>query len=367
VAFFRNFAAIPLSYWLIIGGLSGALLMALWLWFKFKRVPSSAQATTAPPHWSAQLKTTGLYTLRLAIFGIMALAILSGGIAINITYQTIRALSAPAPSQVDIPADLALEIEEVTFTSSNGLILRGWFIPPKNGATIILLHGYGSNRLQMRWHAEILANAGYGVLMYDQRGSGESEGPYRSLGWEDAVDVGSALVYLNQRAEIDAEKIGIAGCSIGAQVALQGAAHYSKIGAVWADGTSMMTARDNPPPSNVASMLANLYNYIFYSVYAWHLGTDVPPGLIDIIGTITPRPIMLVGGGSPSNPFYGSEAARIRLFARHGGDNARVWIIPEARHCDGPFVRPGEYAKRMVEFFDDALTEPGNHTPDRQN
>jgi len=67
--------------------------------------------------------------------------------------------------------------------------MAGWFIPSRNYATIILLHGYGGSRTAMIWHAEQLVEAGYGVLMYDERASGKSEGTHRSYGWEDTRDL----------------------------------------------------------------------------------------------------------------------------------------------------------------------------------
>ena len=62
--------------------------------------------------------------------------------------------TAPAPSQVEIPADLPFDVEEVTFLSEDGLRIAGWYVPPENGALVILLHGYGGNRTAMIWHAE---------------------------------------------------------------------------------------------------------------------------------------------------------------------------------------------------------------------
>ena len=91
----------------------------------------------------------------------------------------------------------------MTFTGGDGVTLAGWFAPPENGATIILLHGYGGNRLGMRWHAEVLVEAGYGVLMYDERASGESGGTVRSFGWQDGADVGGAVEYLKRALLLD--------------------------------------------------------------------------------------------------------------------------------------------------------------------
>ena len=58
--------------------------------------------------------------------------------------------------------------------------------------------------------------------------------------------------------------------------------------------------------------------------------------------------------GKP-HPYYGSEQPGIERFAEFAGANARVWVIPEAYHCDGPQRRPDEYADRLVSFFDQAF------------
>ncbi len=76
--------------------------------------------------------------------------------------------------------------------------------------------------------------------------------------------------------------------------------------------------------------------------------------MIEIIGKIAPRPIMLVGGGTPLS-YVGSEAPRLERYAAYAGKNAGVWVIPEAHHCDGPIQRPAEYATRMVGFFNKAF------------
>jgi pimeloyl-ACP methyl ester carboxylesterase len=217
-----------------------------------------------------------------------------------------------------------------------------------------LLHGYGGNRTAMLWHAEQLVRAGYGVLMYDERASGASAGKNRSYGWQDAADVGSAVRYLRSRAQSNSQKIGIAGCSIGGQIALQGAAYYPEIGAVWADGPSGIRASDLPLPHNWATGIATLSGYVIDWMYVWRLNIAAPAAMIEIIGTIAPRPIMMVAGGTP-HPHFGSEAIRVEYLARYAEKNATLWIIPEAYHCDGPVQRPDEYATRMIGFFDAAF------------
>ena len=269
-------------------------------------------------------------------------------------WMLLEADSSPAHSQVEIPSELPFDVEEVTFLSEDGLKIAGWYVPPENGALVILLHGYSGNRTAMIWHAYQLTEAGYGVLMYDERASGESEGEYRSFGWEDPRDVGGALLFLNEKDEIEPDKIGIAGCSIGGQIALQGAAYYPQVGAVWADGPSTIRASDISRPTNPIYALLVVANYMLDWMFELKLGIEAPPPMLEIIDDIAPHPIMLVGGGV-SRPFTGSEGDHLTLYLEHAGKNAELWVIPEAYHCDGPLRRPDEYASRMVEFFDEAF------------
>ena len=296
-----------------------------------------------------------LFVLRLLGFALVSFLLVSITLILYHNWISFQAETAPAPSQVEIPPDLPFEVEEVTFLSEDGLKIAGWYTPPQNGALVILLHGYGGNRTAMIWHAEQLIEAGYGVLMYDERASGESEGDYRSYGWEDPKDVGGALEFLNARGDVNPHQVGILGCSIGGQIALQGAAYYPQIGAVWADGPSTIRAQDMSAPNNPIVALIYFGNYTLDWLYAAQLDIAAPAPMIEIIDDIAPRPIVMVGGGT-AMPLMGSEAEHLQKFLQYAGKNAELWVIPEAFHCDGPWYRPDEYSARMVEFFDTAFS-----------
>jgi pimeloyl-ACP methyl ester carboxylesterase len=335
--------------WILMAGVFALLIFILRARMR-KRVSTDRKAEKKSlTFWGGVL-----YLLRLLGFGLAAFLLVSLAIMVYRNWVSLQAETAPAPSQVEIPADLLFEVEEVSFLSEDGLRIVGWYVPPENGALVILLHGYSSNRTAMIWHAEQLTKAGYGVLMYDERASGESEGEYRSFGWEDARDVGGALAFLSRKPDAGPDKIGIAGCSIGGQISLQGAAYYPQIGAVWADGPSSIRAQDISKPTNPIYALLVVANYMLDWMYEIKLGTEAPPPMITIIDDIAPRPIMLVGGGT-SMPFTGSEGDHLKFYKQYAGDNADLWVIPEAVHCDGPVRRPEEYAMKMVEFFDTAF------------
>jgi hypothetical protein len=69
--------------------------------------------------------------------------------------------------------------EDVSFETSDGLTLRGWYVPSKNGAAVISFPG----RKGPQKPARMLARHGYGVLVFDRRGEGESDGEPNIFGW----------------------------------------------------------------------------------------------------------------------------------------------------------------------------------------
>ncbi len=345
-----------LQYWSVIETIVIISILA----FILLRIARSVKRSRANP--VPMPKTLGgrigfslLYVLRVVGVGVGAFLAIALFVIIERSIYSFITETMPAPSEVNIPADLPFKVQEVTFEGGDNLRMAGWQVPSQNGATIILLHGYGGNRTQMLWHARQLVRAGYGVLMYDERASGESEGTRRSYGWEDPSDVQGAIRFIEAEAGQTRERIGIAGCSIGGQIALNSAAHYPELEAVWADGPATLRARDITPPKDPLMALAILGNYSVDWVYEIGLGSEAPAPLVDVIGDISPRPIMLVGGGKPIDLFGSEGELVLPRYAYYAGPNAQTWVIPEAVHCDGPNYRPDEYAERMVKFFDAAF------------
>ena len=157
----------------------------------------------------------------------------------------LQAHIAIQPSHIPIgsvtPAQLGLEYIEVTLFTDDGLALQGWYIPSNNQAAMILVHASNGNRTGTIFHAALLAEHGYGVLLYDTRAEGESEGALNANGWEDHKDVFAALEYLQGRPEIDPSRIGALGLSAGAKTVLYTATQTEEISAVVAEGARWRT------------------------------------------------------------------------------------------------------------------------------
>lgn len=150
------------------------------------------------------------------------------------------------------PGDLGLDYEDVHFPAQDGLRLAGWFLPAaadsrRKGGTIVLVHGWPWNRLgdaaqdlvsnltgstpvDLLRLAYALHQDGYHVLMFDLRNHGQSaSSPPVTFGREEARDLLGALAYLNGRADVDGERIGVIGFSAGANALLYALAQTLQI------------------------------------------------------------------------------------------------------------------------------------------
>ena len=82
----------------------------------------------------------------------------------------------------------------------------------------------------------MLVEHGYGVLLFDRRGEGASEGDGNLFGWDGERDIYAALDYLEQRPDVDPGRIGGIGLSVGGELMLQAAAEDDRLAAVVSEG-----------------------------------------------------------------------------------------------------------------------------------
>jgi alpha/beta superfamily hydrolase len=247
------------------------------------------------------------------------------------------------------PAGLGLNYTDVTLSTRDGLTLQGWYVPSTNGAAVILVHAFNGNRTGTIYHAALLASHGYGVLLYDTRAQGESEGDLYAWGWDAHWDVISALEYLQQRPEIDPERIGVLGLSAGAAIAIRAAAETDEIAAVVAEGCGWPTLEDwliAAKPVDVIWVPGTWVMYEFVEVVS---GVRNPMPIRQAVSRIAPTPIFLIaaGGDRVYNQGYFDAAGEPKTF----------WDRDEPGHIDALFTHPDEYERRVVGFLDQALLQ----------
>jgi pimeloyl-ACP methyl ester carboxylesterase len=160
----------------------------------------------------------------------------TAGLVIGFSWLIARLWCAPRRrAPLKDPMDYGLAYEPVSFTSNNGP-LRGWFVPrapgPGPAPTVIVAHGWSGNAADMLPAARILHGAGFAVALYDARGHGSSgkDGPITILKF--AEDIETCLDYLGTRSDVDHDRIGLLGHSLGGSGALLAASEDSRVHAV---------------------------------------------------------------------------------------------------------------------------------------
>jgi alpha/beta superfamily hydrolase len=256
------------------------------------------------------------------------------------------AMFAAGKPRSDVPAGaLGLAHEDVTFSSTDGLRLSGWYVPSRNRAAIVIVHGGGGSRVGAVRHARMLARRGYGVLLYDERGRGESQGAPDAIGWTWRRDVAGALRWLERRPDVDPARIGGLGLSTGAEALLQAAAERDDLHAVVADGAE---ARNVAEAARVAGPTDVPYWTALYAATRVLTATAPAPDLGRLVTRLR-APALLVAAGS------GPEARFGRIYAQRSNGRARLWAVPDAGHTQALRVHPRAYAARVGGFFDRTL------------
>lgn len=292
--------------------------------------------------------------LGLALVGILLLfgaaVLLDRNVAVRVgaITQPPRALSY---RMVDDDGQL---LAQVALHTSDDLWLSGWTIPSQNGAAVILQHGYGANSGQMLPVGLMLARYGYGVLLFDFRGHGRSEGDFVTLGHDEVRDTEAALAYLLEQPDIDPARIGIIGTSMGGATAILAAADNPELAAVVVEGV-FSDVRDIETGIRVLGILSRApFDPLVNRLIARYLGFDLnaiaPASRVSDIG---PRAVLIMHGGE-------DELVPIRSGERLFGlaqEPKELWYEPSVRHNAFFRTLPLEYEHKIVAFFDRYLLE----------
>ena len=212
---------------------------------------------------------------------------------------------------------------------SDGLELEGWYVPSRNGAAVIAFPGRNGPQKQAR----MLAAHGYGVLLFDRRGEGRSDGDPNAFGWGGDRDVKAAIAYLQQRPDVDPDRIGGIGLSVGGELMLEAAAETDDLRAVVSEGAgarmySEEFDQDFTAPASMCSTPRASCSRT--SVSASSATSRRRPTSRTLVGRIAPRPLLLIA--APNSP--NGEELNVQYHAA-ADEPKELWEIPESGHTGG--------------------------------
>jgi hypothetical protein len=320
------------SFTAVAAALAGAGLIAVGV------VTLRRARRTTGPLWARSLRGLGVAA---AVLAFTVLVVVPIGIALVATHR------ARAPVAT---ADLGRPYRNVAFRTSDGLRLRAWYVPSRNGAAVIAFPG----RAQPVRHARMLVRHGYGVLLLDRRGEGASEGDPNAFGWSGEQDLRAAIEFLWRQPEVDPDRIGGLGLSVGGELLLQTAAHTGALRAVVSEGAgqrSLAEHLDNPEVGRVQRWISGM---VAQTAAVAVLSNSAPPDdLADLMPRIAPTPTLLI------QATHGNvDEVLNEVYEARGGPSSERWPVAEGGHTDALAALPAEYERRVIGFFDRALLRP---------
>jgi fermentation-respiration switch protein FrsA (DUF1100 family) len=228
--------------------------------------------------------------------------------------------------------------EDVSFRSSDGTHLHGWFFKTEASpalATVIFFHGNGGNISNVGWMGQRFAKHGFNVLLFDYRGYGASEGE-AALESDLYADGDAAVAFLTREKSARPENIVLYGHSLGTAVVADVASRGRYGAVVLESGFSS------------ASSVAN---------------TALPwlPGFLHFLGKnrfesgrklAHVRSPILIAHGDPDHTIPTTES---RLLFTAANEPKKLLIVPGAGHV--VFGAAGEpYLSQVEEFMRQSIT-----------
>ena len=261
----------------------------------------------------------------------------------------LAAVNPPHPVSSSRPAGA----QPVVMTTADGVHLSGWYHPSRNGAALVLRHGANSTAADTVAQAEVLNEAGYGVLATDARGHGDSGGQGMELGWFGDSDTRAAIDYLTTREDVDAGRIAVVGLSMGGEEAIGAAGVDTRIKAVVAEGATGRTTADKAwlvEQYGLAGHVQRALDAITYGFIDVMTPADPPPTLTESIRSASPTPFLLIAAGAVPD----EQSVATRLTTVDPG-RVEMWVVPDAHHVQALETAPVEWKDRVVGFLDEAL------------
>lgn len=294
----------------------------------------------------------------IAVFGVVAVLLAA---AVYVAYQSRQQAmiwTHPTRNPVQTDPETAQGLadwETVTLTTSDGLTLESWFIPADatsepDGAAVILLHGLGSNRVEMLQRAEILHSHGYHTLLLDLRNHGNSAGNITTLGYNEAEDVRAAWAYLADHEAVDAAKIAVLGHSMGGATALRAAASIPEIAAVVAESSYRSTAGDADQIMQVMTGRGAWPLLMTFVDQVTGVAVSSVNGVADV-QQIAPRPVLIIHGDQ--DDVILPDAAQALYTA--ASEPKVLHIVAGAGHGDVASFDLATYETQLVGFLDEHL------------
>lgn len=246
------------------------------------------------------------------------------------------------------PASRGLPYQNVRLTTADGVHLAAWYVPSHNGSAVVLLHGAGSTRTSVLGQAVVLARHGYGVLMVDARGHGQSGGDAQDNGWWGNSDISAAVGWLETRSDVVGGKLAVLGMSMGGEEAIGAAGADPRIRAVVTDGALWRGAMDDGwLPHSLSGYIERASLSVQTALTGLLTSAPTPPSLASSLQATAPRPVLLIASKA--------EIQGDRILQKASPSNVQLWELADTGHTEGLATHPAAWESHVIGFLDRSL------------
>ncbi len=247
------------------------------------------------------------------------------------------------PEQTGIPG-----LTEISFHTQDGVRIAGWYVPSKNRAAVVVVHGSNADRASMLPETRILASGNFGVLAFDWPGSGASEGKIH-WGKGERQALAAAVDWVGSQGDVDPQRIGGLGLSLGGYMMAQVAAYDTRLRAVVLEATPPAYAEYSRWVHRHGGMLSELPGLWTARWSGMPVDEMLPQ---NVVAAIAPRPLLILGGDAD---LVVPQFMTRELYAS-AREPKTLWIVHGAGHGGYAETVPQEYGTRLVDFFARTLT-----------
>ena len=248
------------------------------------------------------------------------------------------------------PEQFGLAYEKVSFSSADGVTLRGWIIPAAvpTDTAIMLCHGWGDNKGDLLRRFHFLAER-HNLFLFDSRHHGESDGAISSIGCLEARDFNAALAWFKANHPLWTRRLGLLGLSMGAAMAIRGLAEHGGFRCALAEAPFRSFNRV------MHQFCSNAYRLPYYPfvwltliIVRWRVGEDSEPySPIYNAPKMPAIPLFFIAGEKDQLMPLGEVRAVYDACAQP----KELWVVPEGTHGRNQETAGREYAERVTQFF----------------
>ena len=247
-------------------------------------------------------------------------------------------------------------------TSADGVRLAGWYVPAASGVgptgpTVVLAHGWSSNKSNLLDRAALLHDA-YNLVLIDFRNHGQSEASLTTQGVREAGDVRAIVDWLE--ATKGPDRVALLGVSMGGASVLGAADGDERIDAVVIESTHATLAN-----AIVARLERGGYPLAVPGSWATLLGTLMRTGEdvssadpVQAIARLDERPVLIISGDQDTS-IGPDDPQDLLAAATDAGSPATLEMCAGAGHTESPEVCNEAYGAWVLGFLERVLAPAG--------